>query len=131
MTTTLAFAIAARIRLRSRSKPWAAGAPGTTPDPRGRDDLGLTHNAFQACRAVRSKKCLMNSSLNGLTTGAMPPRYLDDALILMSTPAGRLSLLSASIVFAVACTMSITRLCVRISYCCLAFLSMWGLESTV
>ena len=33
-----------------------------------------------------------------------------DALILMSTPAGKLNLFSASIVFAVACTMSIRRL---------------------
>src|ERR1700749_640514 len=45
------------------------------------------------------------------------------ALILISTPAGRLNLFKASIVLAVACTMSITRLCVRISYCCRAFLS--------
>ena len=36
--------------------------------------------------------------------------YRADALILMSTPAGRLSLLSASIVLAVAWTMSIKRL---------------------
>jgi hypothetical protein len=57
--------------------------------------------------------------------------YLEEALILMSTPAGKLNLLSASIVLAVACTMSITRLCVRISYCCRAFLSTCGLERTV
>ncbi len=36
--------------------------------------------------------------------------YRADALILMSTPAGRLSLLSASIVLAVAWTISIKRL---------------------
>ena len=36
--------------------------------------------------------------------------YLEEALILISTPAGKLNLLSASIVLAVACTMSITRL---------------------
>src|SRR5438045_7068587 len=57
--------------------------------------------------------------------------YLVDALILMSTPAGKLSLLSASIVLAVAWTMSIRRLCVLISNCCRAFLSMLGPESTV
>ena len=36
--------------------------------------------------------------------------YLADALILMSTPAGRLNLFNASIVLAVAWTMSINRL---------------------
>src|SRR5207248_2722138 len=57
--------------------------------------------------------------------------YRVDALILISTPAGRLSLLSASIVLAVAWTMSIKRLCVLISNCWRAFLSMLGPESTV
>ena len=38
------------------------------------------------------------------------PLYLADALILMSTPAGKLNLFNASIVLAVACTISITRL---------------------
>ena len=50
------------------------------------------------------------------------------ALILISTPAGRLNLFNASIVLAVACTMSISRLCVRISNCCRAFLSTCGLD---
>jgi len=57
--------------------------------------------------------------------------YLEVALILISTPAGKLNLFNASIVLAVACLMSINRLWVRISYCCRAFLSMCGLESTV
>ena len=56
-------------------------------------------------------------------------RYrLLEALILMSTPAGRLSLFKASIVLAVACMMSISRLWVRISNCWRAFLSMCGLD---
>src|SRR5688572_16729719 len=65
-----------------------------------------------------------------LTTHLLTTHLLD-ALILISTPAGRLSLLSASIVLAVACTMSISRLCVRISNCWRAFLSMVGPDSTV
>ena len=59
------------------------------------------------------------------------PGYREDALILMSTPAGKLSLFRASIVLAVAWTMSINRLCVRISNCCRAFLSMCGPDRTV
>jgi hypothetical protein len=39
-----------------------------------------------------------------------PDDYLEEALILISTPAGKLNLLSASIVLAVACTISMTRL---------------------
>ena len=44
------------------------------------------------------------------TPADRPYDHRDEALILISTPAGRLNLLSASIVFAVACTMSMTRL---------------------
>src|SRR5450755_3333839 len=44
----------------------------------------------------------------------------------MSTPAGRSRCINASIVFAVACSMSIRRLCVRISKCSRLFLSTCG-----
>lgn len=54
-----------------------------------------------------------------------------DALILMSTPAGRAILLSASMVRPVGCNMSINRLCARISNCSRLFLSICGLRSTV
>lgn len=43
-------------------------------------------------------------------------------LISMSTPAGRFRFDNSSIVFAVGLTMSIKRLCTRISYCSRAFL---------
>ena len=74
------------------------------------------------CRALLSVlkivKLNENEPMNSMNTTTIARGiYRDEALILMSTPAGRLSLLRASIVLAVAWTMSITLLCVRISYC--------------
>jgi len=60
-----------------------------------------------------------------------PATYFVDALILISTPAGKLNLFSASIVLAVAWTISIKRLCVLISYCWRAFLFTKGPDKTV
>ncbi len=59
---------------------------------------GLTRDAFQACRSS-TLPCFLKVPLS-----VSPHRGYDrdEALILMSTPAGRLNLLSASIVLAVA-----------------------------
>ena len=60
--------------------------------------------------------CRLASSPAHFGPFAAAPQLLV-ALILMSTPAGRLNLLSASMVLAVACTISMSRLWVRISNC--------------
>ena len=70
------------------------------------------------CRALLSVlkmvKLYENEPMTIMTIVSIMPvargPYRDEALILMSTPAGRLSLLRASIVLAVAWTMSITLL---------------------
>src|SRR5215207_7630386 len=61
----------------------------------------------------------------------MHHRYLLNALISTSTPAGRSSFMSASTVCGVGSRMSIRRLCVRISNCSRDFLSTWGERRTV
>lgn len=74
-----------------------------------------TRNRFVAANAACRRqntptKKQRRKKTNTARQGGLSSRYLDDALILMSTPAGRLSLFSASIVLAVAWTISISRL---------------------
>ena len=78
------------------------------------------------CSVTADRRC----RIDRLKADQLEPHPINPlvALILISTPAGRLSLFSASIVLAVAWTMSISRLCVRISNCCRAFLSTCGLR---
>lgn len=74
-------------------------------------DLTSVHSETGLITKWRERGVRKHHRISG-NTYVFPPQnaYLVDALILMSTPAGRLNLFNASIVLAVAWTISINRL---------------------
>jgi hypothetical protein len=88
----------------SRSKPLAAGAPEHPPREERAAEPYPQRLPSMPCRTLLNvlKKLETTAGPTKETPADHPSNHREEALILMSTPAGRLNLLSASIVLAVA-----------------------------
>src|ERR1700694_3810043 len=90
------------------------------------DDLARTRSDDRA----RNAPAIIGEDIRHADLTADNLFHLCYAFSSMSTPAGRSKCMSASMVFELACRMSISRLCVRISKCSRLFLSTCGERNT-